>query len=71
MKLTLIILHILISLGLVGLILMQSGKGGLGKAFGGGQTYRTRRGAEKLVFRATIALAVLFLFTALMNMFVG
>lgn len=70
MKLTFILIHILVSASLIGVILLQSGKGGLGKAFGGGQAYRTRRGAEKLIFRATIALAVLFFITSMVNMFI-
>lgn len=70
MQLAMLIIHILISAGLITLILLQSGKGGLGKAFGGGQAYRTRRGAEKIVYNATLLFAVLFLITSVANMFV-
>ena len=65
-----LVIHIVLSLALIGVILMQSSKGGLGSAFGGGQMYRTKRGAEKLIFNATIVLAVLFLITSIANVMV-
>lgn len=50
---------------------MQQKGSGLGSAFGGDSAvYRTKRGAEKFIFRLTIILAVLFLATALANIFV-
>jgi len=70
MKLALLIIHVLVSVLLITLILLQSSKGGLGSAFGGGGAYRTRRGAEKLVFNATIVLAIVFLITSVTNMIV-
>ncbi len=70
MKMGLLILHVLISVGLIGLILLQSSKGGLGSAFGGGGSFRTKRGAEKIVFHSTIVLAVLFLVTSILNVMV-
>ena len=46
---------------IVGVLLQQRG-GGLSSAFGGSSMeYSTKRGAEKVVFYATIVLAVLFL----------
>ncbi len=62
-----LILQVLISLSLMSLILLQSSKGGLGSAFGGGEMYRTKRGAEKVVFTATIVVSALFLITSLVN----
>lgn len=48
------------SLMIIAILLQQRGAG-LGAAFGGdGEVYRTRRGAEKLFFNSTIALAVIF-----------
>ena len=42
-------------------ILMQQRGSGLGGSFGGDNSvYSTRRGAEKIIFGATIAAAVLF-----------
>lgn len=42
-------------------ILLQAKGTGLGRAWGGGgEFYRSKRGVEKVLFRLTIALAVLF-----------
>lgn len=65
MKSLFLILHIAVSVGLISLILLQSSQGGLGSAFGGGETYRTKRGAERVVFIGTIIFAVLFLITSI------
>ncbi len=64
------LLHVLVAVTLVGLILLQTSKGGLGSAFGGGEVYRTRRGAEKVVFRATVVFALLFLLTSITNLLI-
>ncbi len=54
-------LHIAVSLLLVVAILLQQKGAGLGSAFGGESAlYRSRRGAEKFLFGATIVLAILF-----------
>ncbi|TAL49179.1 preprotein translocase subunit SecG [Patescibacteria group bacterium] len=55
-------IQILLSLLLIGGVLLQRSEAGLGSAFGaeGFSTHYTRRGAEKFLFRATIAVAVLF-----------
>jgi preprotein translocase subunit SecG len=63
----LLIIQVLVSLLLMSLILLQSSKGGLGGAFGGGELYRTKRGAERVVFTATIVVAFLFLIVSLAN----
>lgn len=48
-------------------ILLQAQGAGLGKAWGGGgEFYRSRRGVEKILFRATIAIAFLFLASSLL-----
>lgn len=65
MKSILIAIHIIVSISLISLILLQSSQGGLGSAFGGGETYRTKRGAERVVFIGTIILAALFLITSI------
>jgi len=45
----------------VGILFQQKGSG-LSSTFGGSSTeYSTKRGAEKIIFYATIVLAVLFL----------
>lgn len=65
MKSIILFIHIAVSLGLIALILLQSSQGGLGSAFGGGEAYRTKRGAERMVFTITIVFAVLFLITSI------
>lgn len=70
MNVFLLILQILLSILLITLILLQSSKGGLGGGLGGGELYRTKRGAEKVVFTATIVTAVLFLITSLANVMI-
>ncbi len=70
MSLTLNIIQIVISILLMVAVLIQNKGVGLGSAFGGeGNVYRTKRGAEKTIFISTIVLAVLFLATALINLF--
>lgn len=54
-----------LALLLVGAILLQSRGSGLGSTFGGGDSYITRRGVEKIFFRATILVAFLFLLISL------
>ena len=59
--------QIILSILLIGGILLQQRGAGLGGAFGGGevnQTYSTRRGAEKIIFQATIVVAILFALSA-------
>lgn len=62
MHFVLTIVQMIIACVLVGLILLQQKGTGLGAAFGGSSTiYSTRRGIDRLVFRMTIASAILFL----------
>lgn len=70
MKLLILIVHILVSVTLIGLILLQNSKGGLGGGLGSGEIYRSRRGAEKIVFTGTIVFAVLFFVTSILNLLV-
>ena len=64
------ILQILISIILIALILIQERSSGLSNVFGGGggTPYQTRRGAEKIIFIATIVSAILFLALAVLNL---
>lgn len=72
MKNILYIVQIVISILLMITILLQQKGSGLGSAFGGDSAvYRTKRGAEKAIFRLTIILSILFLATALANLFIG
>ncbi len=63
-----VVIQLIVAVLLSAAILLQSRGTGLGMAFGGeGNIYRTKRGLEKSLFRATIVLAVLFLGSALVN----
>ncbi len=56
----------ILSILLIGSILLQQRGEGLGSAFGGSeQFYGTRRGVEKILFIATVVIAVLFLAVAM------
>ena len=59
-----------LSLLLIGAILLQQRGTGLSSTFGGGSLeYNTKRGAEKIIFWATIVLAVLFLVVSIARVF--
>ncbi len=71
MRTVVYILQIVVSVLLMAAILIQSRGSGLGMAFGGTSTvYRTKRGAEKIIFRATIVLAILFLLISVTHLFI-
>ncbi len=68
MQVLLRIVHIIISVLLVSAILLQAKGVGLSAAFGGGgEVFRTKRGAEKIIFMMTIILAVLFALSSIGN----
>ncbi|MBU1127384.1 MAG: preprotein translocase subunit SecG [Patescibacteria group bacterium] len=70
MKLTITIIQVFISISLIALILIQSRGTGLGDIFGGGgESYHTKRGAEKLLFSLTIGLAILFMLISIISSF--
>lgn len=53
-------------------VLMQNQGSGLGDAFGGGgNVYRSKRGFEKVLFFATIALGVIFVGSVLARLVVA
>jgi len=59
---TIDILIIIVAILLIISILLQQRGSGLGAAFGGeGNVYMVKRGAEKIIFVASIILAVIFL----------
>ncbi len=63
--------HALIGILLIFSILVQNRSSGLGSSLGGSGVVRvTRRGAEKVLFRSTIILAVLFVLMSLGFVFV-
>jgi len=67
MKQVLLIIQLVSSISLVTLILLQSSKGGLSGGVGG-EPYRTKRGAEKIVFKLTIGVAALFFIISILNL---
>jgi protein translocase SecG subunit len=70
MQFVLPIIQVIIAIALIGLILIQNGKGGLGSAFGGTGEFRSRRGAEQIIFRATIVFGIIFLLMTVINLLV-
>lgn len=71
MKNLALISQIFISVFLVAAIVIQARGTGLGSVFGGGgESYRSRRGMEKIFFIATIILAVLFIATSIVNVMI-
>ena len=68
MYLALSLLHLLVAVGLILIVLLQSGKGAdIGAAFGGGssQTVFGGRGAATFLSKMTTAFAVLFMVTSI------
>jgi preprotein translocase subunit SecG len=56
-----LIVQIVLSILIITSVLLQSQGGGIGPAFGGGgESFHTRRGLEKVLFNATIVLIALF-----------
>ena len=70
MKLALLIIHIVAALCVIGLILLQNSKGGLQSGIGGADYYRSKRGAERVVFTMTIVCSVVFFVTSVLNLLV-
>ncbi len=61
MKNTLLIAQIVLSVIITTIILLQAQGTGLGSTWGGGgETYHTRRGLEKVLFYLTIAAITIF-----------
>jgi len=67
----LIFLQLVFAIGLIAAVLLQSRGTGLGDIFGGGgESYRSKRGAERILFIATIGLAIGFILTSIANVFI-
>lgn len=72
MRTPLAVLQIIVSVLLAGAILLQQRGTGLSATFGGeGNVYRTKRGLEKIIFFATIVLAVIFFAAAVVNILIS
>lgn len=63
------IVQIITSIALILAVLLQVRGGGLGEMLGGGSStyFRTRRGLEKRLFQATIALIVIFILVSMVS----
>ena len=69
MSVPLTVAQIVVSVLLITLIVLQAKGTGLGRAWGGGgEFYKSRRGVEKVIFRATIILVFLFLLSSIVNL---
>lgn len=66
------IIQMVLSVLLIAAILLQQRGSGLGAAFGGGsEVFRTKRGVEKILHYATIAIAILFFGNAILTLVLG
>lgn len=66
MATVLLVLHLMIAAGLVGVVLLQRSEGGgLGMGGGGGGGFMTGRGTANLLTRVTAGLAALFFVTSI------
>ncbi|MCL5784247.1 MAG: preprotein translocase subunit SecG [Patescibacteria group bacterium] len=66
MKPVISVIQIILGILLIVVIILQQKGAGLGSSFGGDLSfYRTKRGAEKLLFYATIVIAVAFILSSL------
>jgi preprotein translocase subunit SecG len=64
----LILAQFVVDIALIVLVVLQTREEGLSSMFGGSDmgVFKTRRGAEKTMFQATIALGVIFLLLSLL-----
>jgi len=72
MKNFLLIVNIILAVLIVFFILIQGKGAGLGSAWGGGgETFQTRRGVEKIILWLTVVCIVAFFIVSIINLFVG
>lgn len=71
MQNVLLVVNILLSILIVIFILIQGRGGGMGSAWGGGgETFHTRRGIEKVTIRVTVILIAVFFVLSAANLFI-
>ncbi len=69
MKQVILLIQIILGVLLILVIIIQQKGSGLGSAFGADMGfYRTKRGAEKLLFYATIVLSLVFILSSLVGL---
>lgn len=62
------IFQIILGISLIFVITIQSRGTGLGSAWGGGgQSFHTKRGFERVIFATTVALAVIFVTSSFLS----
>ena len=63
--------QLIVSIILIALIAIQQRGAALGAGFGGGgEVYSTKRGAQKKIYYATIAIATIFLVLGVLNILI-
>ncbi|MBQ6449507.1 preprotein translocase subunit SecG [bacterium] len=60
--------QIILGIIIIACVLLQSQDAGLGFWGGGGETYATKRGLEKVIFYITIVSIILFVFLSLLSL---
>lgn len=71
MKAAVSVVQIILGILLILVIIIQQKGSGLGSGFGGDMSfYRTKRGAEKLLFYATIGLSFAFILSSLIGLMI-
>lgn len=71
MKPAIYLIQVILAAILIFLIVIQQKGSGLGSTFGADMAmYRTRRGAEKLLFYATIGIALLFVISSILGLLI-
>jgi len=70
-KLFLNLLQISIAFTLIILVLLQGGGAGITGSFSGGESFRTRRGIEKILLYLTAIVAVAFVVTTIINLLIS
>ena len=72
MKTVLLVVQIILSVLLIGSILLQAQGSGLGASWGGGgESYHTKRGIERVLFGFTIIGIILFVILGILNLAIG
>ncbi|MDP3973722.1 MAG: preprotein translocase subunit SecG [Candidatus Daviesbacteria bacterium] len=71
MKATINLFQIIVAVILILVIIIQQKGSGLGSTFGQDMSfYRTKRGAEKMLFYATIGLSIIFVLLSIIGLVV-
>ena len=72
MKTVFLVAQIILSVLLIGAILLQAQGSGLGATWGGGgESYHTKRGIERVLFAFTIVGIILFVILGVLNLAVA